>query len=345
MTEPSRSQVEPRWAAVAEESWELLARNALRRDRAGRAVVLDRAGGRPATLWPYSQVLHAAVAMSDLTGDRDQARRLGRGLERYRRGAAYMGARRPRRGARFYDDNAWVGLAAEHARLLGEEEPVQRLASRVSQWTRSGEAAGGGVRWRESRDGVHACSTGAAGLLAARLAGDRSGPTDGSELAFAARCAAFLAGPLALPSGLVADNARGGRVEPTVWAYNQGLAVGLSVQLHRSGLDGALDRARALAARTVSYFGEQDRLWRQPPCFVAVLGRMLLLLGSADGDPRWSTVVDGYLARVWERARTPDGVTGAGIGKYDREHTLDLAGVVILSALRASPRERHTLIC
>ena len=218
------------------------------------------------------------------------------------------------------------GARRRHARLLGEEEPVQRLASRVSQWTRSGEAAGGGVRWRESRDGVHACSTGAAGLLAARLAGDRSGPTDGSELAFAARCAAFLAGPLALPSGLVADNARGGRVEPTVWAYNQGLAVGLSVQLHRSGLDGALDRARALAARTVSYFGEQDRLWRQPPCFVAVLGRMLLLLGSADGDPRWSTVVDGYLARVWERARTPDGVTGAGIGKYDREHTLDLAG-------------------
>jgi hypothetical protein len=163
-------------------------------------------------------------------------------------------------------------------------------------------------------------------------------------VAFATRCASFLLGPLRLPSGLVADNRRHGRVDPTVWSYNQGLAIGLLTLLHNRGVEPSWDRARDLADACVTHLRADDRLWGQPPCFVGVLGRMLLLLHAHDGDPRWVDVVDDYLDRVWARTST-DGFTGSGLGAYDRERTLDLAGLTTLQALRAVPGEELLKVC
>ncbi len=341
---PGRPDHEHR-VARAEAAWDALGASVVGRDGAGRTIVLDRAGGRAATLWPYSQVLHAAVVVGDLRDGPEPARRLGRGVERYRRGEAYKSRPSPGRGERFYDDNAWVGLAAAHARLLGETEEVGRLARRVLGWVRSGEDPTGGVRWREGRPGRHACSTGAAGILALR-AGPGEGPGEDSVVAFARRCTAFLTGPLLLPSGLVADNVDRDRLDPTVWSYNQGLTIGLLELLDRAGVDGAGGRARELAEVAVRHFGAQDRLWQQPPCLVSVFGRMLLLLHSRDGDPRWTSLVDDYLDRVWAQAADGSGgFTRGGIGAYDRETTLDLAGIVVLSALRAARPDRLALIC
>jgi hypothetical protein len=156
-------------------------------------------------------------------------------------------------------------------------------------------------------------------------------------VAFAARCRAFLDGPLRRSDGLVADmvDARD-RVERTVWSYNQGLAVGVDVLLHRAGAPGALDRARALASRAADYLGTDEQLAAQPPCFMAIWLRMLLLLHSEDGDPRWPGLASAYLDRA---------LGGGPVGAYAREQTLDLAGLVQVAAALALDPDDWSGLC
>lgn len=311
----------------AAQGWAALEAACFRRDRRGGLVVRQGAGAAPAFLWPYSQVLHTAVVLGRLRGDDTQAAALFTGLERYRRGPALAAA--VGGGRRYLDDNAWVGLAASAGGRHG-------LARSLDRWVRAGEDPRGGVAWREDLPSRHACSTGAAALLALRVG------ASAADLAFAQRCRAFLAGPLARADGLVADHVdAAGRVEPAAWSYNQGLAVGVDVLLHREGVPGALGRARLLATRAVGHFTTDDRLWRQPPAFVAVLLRMFLLLHTVDPDPEWPGVVDAYLERAWDEGRDPaSGLFRAGgIGRYDEGIALDQAAVVQLYALRALPVE------
>lgn len=325
MADETTAETAARCADRAAQGWAALEAACFGRDRRGGLIVRQGPSRGAAFLWPYSQVLHAAVVRGRLLGDDADARALVDGLERYRRGPALADSPGGRR--RYYDDNAWVGLAAVAGGRVA-------LARGLDRWVRGGAEPGGGVAWREGLRSWHACSTGGAALLALRLGGSDD------DRAFARRCRAFLAGPLARPDGLVADHLdAAGVVEPTAWTYNQGLAIGVDVLLHRSGDDGALERARQLADLTVAHFAAEDRLWRQPPAFVGVLLRLLLLLHSADGDPRWPAVVDAYLDRVWAQGR--DSATGlfrsGGIGRYDEGVVLDQAAVVTVLALRALP--------
>ena len=336
-----------RAARRAEDAWAALVRAYARRDRQGRPYLVGRPGGHACTLWPYSQVLHAAVLLGEVRRDDAVARQLGRGLESYRRGPAYAGARRPGVGWRYYDDNAWVGLAAAQAVALGARPEVGRLAERVLAWVRRGEEPRGGVRWREGHGGRHACSTGSAGMLALCVPGP-DGEPGADALSFARRCRSFLAESLERRDGLVADNIdRQGQLDPSIYSYNQGLAIGLDVLLHRAGEPDALGRARALAESTLGHFTDDDRLWRHPPAFNAVLLRTLLLLHSVDGDGRWPAAVDDYLDRAWVEARTnATGLfTAGGIGSYGPEQLLDQAAFVQLAALLAWPVERLDLVC
>jgi hypothetical protein len=319
------------WAVLAE---------AVGVDSRGRVLVRNRPGGAPATLWPYSQVLHAAVLLSHLRGSAEPVGSLATGLGPYRLGAAFQPRRSWRPGRRFVDDNAWVGLAASQTALLSRSgRPGADTARRLSRWTARHQVESGGVRWREGSAGLHACSTGAVGMLALRAPG---GPAD--PVRIAQRCADFVLGPLRRPDGLVADNVTDGRLDPTAWSYNQGLTIGLLTLLHAEGDVSALTQAQELAEATVDHFGADDRLWREPPCFVGVLGRMLLLLHAYDSDPRWVAFVDGYVDRVWELTGAR-GFSGAGLGSYNGERSLDLAGLAILTALRAMPAAELTLVC
>jgi hypothetical protein len=339
------------WAERAEAVWQWTVRGGVRRDQRGRAVVLQEPGrGRVATLWPYSQVLHAAVLLGRVRRDTGWTDDLVRGLDAYQRGPAYSSVRRPRLGPRYYDDNAWVGLALVQRAMFAADsaEGSVETSRRLLGWIRGGEQPGGGIRWRERRTSVNACSTGSAGVLALRLAGVGNGGSRTGEIELGRRCAGFLAGRLRRPDGLVADRVDRGVVEPTVWAYNQGLAVATDVLL--GSVNGAPVSRRAvnLAERARDYFGNQDRLWSQPACFVAVWFRMLLLADAATGDDRTRADLLGYLDRAWSDVSADGDVNAwfaAGVGTYGRDRTLDTAALVQMAALAALPPDDLAMLC
>jgi hypothetical protein len=317
-------------------AWEALERACLRADRTGVALREPAHGlhrSRPSNAWPLSQVLHATALLRAI-GVPAPFRPLLATLRRYHSGDGFTAA--PGGGPRFYDDNAWLGLAAAQG---GEVELARVALGFVEQ----GWSSGGGVRWREDLRSVHACSTGAAGLLALAV-----GPPSSGAAGRAERALAFLEGPLRRPDGLVADHLDAeGRLEPTVWSYNQGLAIGLHVELAARGRPvGDLGRAAELAAATLQHFAHDDALWRQPVAFNAVLLRLLLRLHAADGDPRWPQVVDDYLERAWTSARDPETglFTASGIGRCDDGVALDQAGLVQLFALRVMPPQQWATV-
>lgn len=339
-----------------------------------------------APLWPYSQVLHAGVLLeaaqrtgadtstnADTSTSADTATSAGtatkalvRGLEGYRQGPAYSAVRRPHaarrivgdisRGPRYVDDNAWIALALEQRALLapsasgadGTPEPLLR-------WLLAAQAPNGGVAWREGPTGLHACSTGATGLAAARAF---LRTRDRTLLDAAARAADFLHDVLTVRDetvrketvrderghDLVADNIdAAGRIETTLWTYNQGLAVGLDVMLHHAGRSGALRRAEHLAAAVLRW-ADRETLWSQPPCFNAVLMRNLRLLHDASPDVALAAFIDDYTDRVLDHV-TSGSHDGLRRGAYPGSRVIDRAGDVQVLALAAIPSASHALLC
>ncbi len=343
-------------SARAVEAWRVLVATATR-PAEGRLEVRAgpwRSSGRSA-VWPLSQVLHAAVDVAGLqtppsTATVDALRATLAGYRSRDRGPD--GSRRayapfPGDGAHYYDDNAWIGLALGQwaGQLLGAGDDAggllaQAEARAVLAALAEGEAPGGGIRWRAGDPSVNTCSTGPTAELALRI---HLTTGDAQALELAGRCRHFLAVRLRRADGLYADHVDGaGRVEPTVWSYNQGTPLGADVLWARAtGQDEALASAQETAFAALTHFAG-DRLWSQPPAFNAIFFRNLLALHAARPDPVLVDALDGYLERVWAEGRDPrTGLfTAGGIGSYDRRPTIDQAALVQLYALRAWPRER-----
>jgi hypothetical protein len=267
------------------------------------ALVHEPGTLRPVACWPLSQVLHAAAMV-----DRCAFTRLRRGLAAYRGGAAYRAL--PLRGSRYYDDNAWVGLA-----LLAVGE--RAAAARTAAWIAGGQDPGsGGIRWVEGGAALHACSTGAAALLALELGRDAPRGLDPPA------ALDFLAG-LRRADGVVADHRRAdGSVDEAAFCTNQGLLVALA---HACGAAGIADEA---AAAGEAWF-TVERLWQQPVSFAAIYARCLLGAGRAGPHLR------EYAERLWDQGRDPAGWFTAA-GRYDAGRVLDGAGAVQLYALLES---------
>jgi len=308
------------WLHRAQLSWEALDRVGLRR-RSGRVTVKEPGGVRAVPLWPFSQVLHTAIALSSAqVVQRGVAHDVLTALESYRSGEAY--AERPTNNRRYYDDNAWVALATIDYDTQQSLDTARRILTFLHQG--SDELVDGviGVRWVEKGLNHHACSTGSTGLAAARLA-NRGVIDRGEGMSFARGCAGFL-GRLQDADGLVRDHQRpDGGIDGAIYTYNQGLTVGLLVEI------GKLDEAAALASRTMKAFHDQ-RLWAHAPAFNSIFIRELMRLHRVVPDPVSLTYCQRYLERVWNEARNPatGGLAGGGIGTYDKGTVLDHAGLV-----------------
>ena len=95
--------------------------------------------------------------MAMLTGDHSEADRWVAGLAPYARGDGYTPMPGQRR--RYYDDNAWIGLALTQLHLQTGDAGVLEHARRVFRFVAQGQDADGGVRWVEGRRSRNTCST------------------------------------------------------------------------------------------------------------------------------------------------------------------------------------------
>ena len=293
---------------------------------------LLRLPGSHAHLWPFAR---AVVATLDIAGVDEPLRpgfdaqaeiddRLA-GLERYWDGAATppgyssdvigsVGG-----GDRYYDDNAWVGLAlVQLARTSRQRTGVLERALEVFRFVqagwdgRSGVPHPGGVFWVEQgrgvglrnqdRNTVSNAPNAALGLHLTEL-GQRLDGAPGPEAMYAWVNEALDSGGDG--GGLFWDKVRGDEtIDKTCWSYNQGSMIGTNVLLHRAA-DGAgpyLARAETTARRALA-----EPIDDQPAAFNAIFFRNLLLLHSEIDDTEMRTQITAalraYADRAWERRR------------------------------------------
>jgi hypothetical protein len=227
-------------------------------------------------------------------------------------------------GDRYYDDNAWVGLALIQLERMrpGMGPGVQRAAGlfrfAVAGWdTREDGPHPGGVFWvqqgrgigarNHDRNTVSSAPNAQLGLHLAQLTG---AARDAPEQTEAAKMIAWVQSALSADpdgSGLFWDKIRGdGTIDEMFWSYNQGSMVGANVLLHRRGAGGEhLERAQAIAAKALRHY--DDRYLDHPPAFNAIFFRNLLQLHAATADEALReqiiSAAHGYADRLWSQRR------------------------------------------
>jgi hypothetical protein len=290
-------------------------------------------------LWPFSQALAASVSMANIPslkssfGPEIRARLVG--LKSYldldNSGApegtysstlaAYDGTVAPPDGpggAKYYDDNAWVGIELariyelnHEAAVLGGAEGI--MAFEMAGWdTEPGIACPGGIPFSNSpedieRNTVTNAPTAELGLQLYRLTGNVQ------YLQFAEMAYEWVRTCLTEPNGLYADHIGvHGKVEPTEWSYNQGAMIGAGVLLYEAtGNSAYLFQARQTAKAAIGYY-TSEVLGKENPFFVSVYFRNMLYLDSVTHDPPGTKLVQGYVNYAWEHLRLSDDVFVAG---------------------------------
>ncbi len=307
--------------------------------------------GAAAHLWPF---IRAFVGVLDLTGAQvateegfdadaaisDHLRALDRYWDPQGPWPAYSSdvAGTWWGGDRYYDDNAWVGLAlVQLERMRPGTGRLDRAAGlfrfAVDGWDRRRDVlAPGGVFWVEQgrgagrrnhdRNTVSTAPNAQLGLHLAELGADvgRHGPDAlGSREMYewvngaldAAGRTPGTADDVA-GTGLFWDKIRGdGSIDRALWSYNQGSMIGLNVLLARAG--GAASathtsRAIAIARRALRHY--DGAYERQPAAFNAIFFRNLLQLHAhtADTGLRADIIaaLRGYADHAWETCRGGD---------------------------------------
>lgn len=299
--------------------------------------------GTAAHLWPFAR---AIVATLDLAGIREGlvesvdadgaiADRL-KTLERYWEPGGGPGAYASDvlgsrfGGDRYYDDNAWVGLALIQlermrpgAGCLDRATELFRFA--VAGWDRRPDVPSpGGVFWVEQgrgegarnhcRNTVSNAPNAALGLHLAELIGvpawahEPIGAEDMYEWVNAMLDASEE--PEQRATGLFWDKVRNdGTPDKTIWSYNQGSMVGANVLLARQAGTGQavyLARAESIARKALRHFGSRG-YESQPAAFNAIFFRNLLLLHAATSDAGLRTeiadTVRAYADGAWSKRR------------------------------------------
>ena len=326
------------YAARAARAYAAMQRRFRTRDVLYRRDGKLRLPGTAAHLWPFSRVL---VATLDLAGIADELTAdIGadvavaaslRALERYWDPSgdppAYSSDVRGARlgGDRYYDDNAWVGLALvqlERMRpgsgYLDRAEELFRFAA-SSGWDRRAVPNPGGVFWVEQGRGAgtmnhdrNTVSNAPNAELGLHLAELRDRRLTAPESIVAEEMYEWVLATLDasresdLPgTGLFWDKLRGdGTLDKTLWSYNQGSMIGANVLLARRGGDSRaeyLGRAEAIARKALAHFG-RDGYERQPAAFNAIYFRNLLLLHAATGDAALRAEILETLRRYTDHA-------------------------------------------
>jgi hypothetical protein len=322
----------------------------------------------PDHLWPFSRALVSALDLSgvQLPGTahqpdpRAEIRLHLAALERYwdARGpyAAYASDRpgTPFGADRYYDDNAWVGLALIQLARMGHGRQLLPRALELWAFARSGWDARpdaphpGGVFWVEQGRGTGArnrdrntVSTAPNAQLGLHL--DLLGhavPAGTGRTADAERMCDWVQDSLRAPgsaegTGLYWDKIRGdGTIDRALWSYNQGNMIALNLLLGQAGVDPArhLGQAEELADGALRHYA--GRWSEQPAAFNAIFARNLLQLHRRSSDAglreRILEAVRAYADAAWDRRGADDIVHLS-----PRPSLLDQSAIVSLLSLLA----------
>ena len=144
---------------------------------------------------------------------------------------------------RYYDDNAWVGLAAMEAYGATKENKYLDVAKRAYRFVKSGEdkKLGGRIYWHENdKKSKNACVSGPAACLAFQLYREIGG--DGF-LRDANNWLSWTQKLVDPADGLVMDNmSLSGKIERTKWSYNSAMfAQALLLRHEQKGRYGSPD--------------------------------------------------------------------------------------------------------
>ncbi|MFN8612361.1 MAG: glycoside hydrolase family 76 protein [Vulcanimicrobiota bacterium] len=305
----------------------------------GPTTLNDHVGSSGATAWPYGQAMVAALDQAKLSGDYTQFDQMVEHLESYRNA---QGGYNPttRGGERYYDDNAWIGLALMQAYHQNPQPQYLAKAESVAQFIRTGITGDGGLLWKEkaARPTYNTCAFGPSIELFMHLYQATGHPQD---LQTAQQLDRFMDAQLRLPGGLYGDNRATDLNSPLdahIYAYNQGTPAGAKLLLYEATGDTQYLRdAQQTARAALSYYEQGERLWQEAPAFSAIMFRNLLQVPGVDARP----LMNDYLERNWREALDPQSglfERSAGQGSYDKPkgfQMIDQAALTQLYALQA----------
>jgi hypothetical protein len=310
--------------------------------------------GAYATLWPLSQLVTGLLFASQLPGQRLSPDSLLAFEPYWDAGASppgYAASMLPPLASgdrKFFDDNAWTGLALVAAyRISGDPAALARARQvfdfSVSGWDDSASHPDpGGVWWSQQNPNPrfahrNTISTASSAELGAQLYA-ASGQTEPIYLDWATRMYAWVDTYLRGSNALYGDHVDlAGAVDPGQLTYNQGTMLGAGVLLYRSTHDPAyLERARAIADTSLDVFGPD---FSQPPAYNAVFFRNLLLLEADTGEHRYHDAMQAYADQVWDTLRDPStGLFNVAYGRnrsVEPHRLLDQAAMLQIYALLA----------
>jgi predicted alpha-1,6-mannanase (GH76 family) len=268
-------------------------------------------------------------------------------------------------GNRYYDDSAWLGIAARRAReSVGL--PVQPALAAVAARLRSGvaEQAGGGIYWRRCAwpqrlarpcDFVNSPATGSAAVFFAGLPEGR-----GRAAALLDWLAEHLVDER---SGLLLDglHAASGKLVRAVYTYNQGVYLGGCAELHAATGE---QRWRRRAERTIAAVADHllvetghgpvlaGQGGGDGGLFAGILARQLARAALALGDPTAARLVRCSADAAWANATSAGGgplfgpdwsrsarAPGRGPAGPERDLSVQLSGWMLLEAAALLERE------
>lgn len=291
---------------------------------------------REAQLWPFARTLVATLDVAGIprqwTSGLDTRGLIAEHLEILERywdpagpAPAYCSDVRgaSRRGDRYYDDNAWVGLALVELERLSPGSGWLDRAAELFEFALTGwDRQAGGVFWvqqgrgtgirNHDRNAVSNAPNAELGLHVAELGGRLSATSPVGALDMYRWVLDALdssRGGERPGTGLFWDKVRGdGSIDRATWSYNQGSMIGANVLLARAQPEARstyLGLAESIARKALGTFAGSFE--RQPPAFNAIFFRNLLLLHQASDDEglraQIRAAMKAFADAAWNEAR------------------------------------------
>jgi glycosyl hydrolase family 76 len=248
-------------------------------------------------------------------------------------------------GAKYYDDNDWIGIElarlyklSRSPSLLAGAETI--MAFEMAGWQASPElGCPGGVPFSNEPENSqrNTVSTAPAAELGVQLYRITH---NASYLQFAQMAYEWVRQCLLQPSSLYADHVnRKGVAEQMLWSYNQGSMIGAGALLYQATHNAAyLNQARQTAAAALPYF-TPERLGAEIAPFPSIYFRNLLYLDSITHEPPGPKIAQAYVDYAWGHLRLKNDLFVGG--EPPEPQLLTQAAIAQIYALLSSPASSY----